>query len=152
MECASLNKPPSTLLAFDLGRKRSGLAFGTMMLSQASPVGVVQAEGDKRLEAFSSYIKTWQPSALVVGVPYHPDGAPHENTQFAKNIARQLKNKFKLNVFEIDERYSTTEAISMNHSSGLQNKTLQKDIDALSACIILEQFFSEWRIRSLEPI
>ena len=147
-----MNTPPITLLAFDLGRKRTGLAFGTMMLSQASPVGVVQAEGDKRFEAFSSYIQTWQPSALVVGVPYHPDGAPHENTQFAKNIAKQLKHKFKLDVFEIDERYSTTEAISVNQISRRQDKKSQKDVDALSACIILEQFFSEWGIRTLEPI
>ena len=147
-----MNAPPSTLLAFDLGRKRTGLAFGTMMLSQASPVGVVQAQGDKRFEAFSTYVHTWQPSALVVGVPCHPDGAPNENTQFAKNIAKQLKHKFKLNVFEIDERFSTTEAIGINQSSRLQHKKSQTDVDALSACIILEQFFSEWRIRSLEPI
>jgi putative Holliday junction resolvase len=70
---------------------------------------------------------------LVVGVPYHPDGAAHENTAKAKKFARQLNGRFSLPVFEVDERYSTTEA----HSQGA------KDADAASACIILNQFFRE---------
>ena len=151
--CVQLNKPLSSFLAFDLGHKRTGLAYGTMILSQASPVGVVQAEGDKRFEAFSTYIQTWQPDALVVGIPYHPDGVAHENTRFAKKIAQQLKSKFNLNVFEIDERYSTTQALSLKHSA--QSKSTNptkahKDVDALSACIILDQFFSEWHAGSLQ--
>ena len=73
----------------------------------------------------------WQPDALVVGVPYHPDGAAHENTARAKKFARQLHGRFKLPVFEVDERYTTTEALA----SGA------KDADAAAACIILEQFF-----------
>jgi putative Holliday junction resolvase len=76
-------------------------------------------------------LSDWQPDALVVGVPYHPDGAAHENTARAKKFARQLHGRFKLPVFEVDERYTTTEALS----SGA------KDADAAAACIILEQFF-----------
>jgi putative Holliday junction resolvase len=75
-------------------------------------------------------IRDWTPQALVVGVPYHPDGAPHENTVRAQKFARQLRGRFGLPVFEVDERYSTTEALA----SGA------KDADAASACIILEQF------------
>jgi putative Holliday junction resolvase len=67
---------------------------------------------------------------LVVGVPYHPDGASHENTVRAQKFARQLHGRFGLQVFEVDERYSTTEA----HASGA------KDVDAASACVILDQF------------
>ena len=152
MGSVQLNNPPNSFLAFDLGHKRTGLAYGTMILSQASPVGVVQAEGEKRFEAFSSYIQTWQPDALVVGIPYHPDGVAHENTQFAKKIAKQLKAKFKLSVFEIDERYSTTEAISLNQSNRLKSTKAIQDVDALSACIILNQFFSQWSAGSLESI
>jgi putative holliday junction resolvase len=66
----------------------------------------------------------------VVGVPYHPDGAPHDNTARAKRFARQLEGRFKLPVHEVDERYSTTEA----HAQGAA------DVDAASAAIILEQF------------
>ena len=72
----------------------------------------------------------------MIGVPYHPDGAAHENTQRAQKFGRQLHGRFGLPVFEVDERYSTTEALA----SGA------KDADAASACIILEQF-----LRSLNP-
>lgn len=75
-------------------------------------------------------IREWQPDALVIGVPYHPDGASHENTARSLKFARQLRGRFGLQVFEVDERYSTTEA----HSTGA------RDADAASACIILEQF------------
>jgi len=72
----------------------------------------------------------WQPDAIVIGVPFHPDGAEHENTRRARKFGRQLAGRFSLPVFEVDERYSTTEALSMG----------AKDADAASACIILEQF------------
>ena len=66
----------------------------------------------------------------MVGVPFHPDGASHENTARARRFARQLHGRFRLPVFEVDERYSTTEALSQGAA----------DADAASACIILEQF------------
>ncbi len=72
----------------------------------------------------------WQPDALVIGVPYHPDGASHENTARALKFVCQLRGRFGLPVFEVDERYSTTEALAGGAS----------DADAASACIILEQF------------
>jgi len=147
-----LKNPPSSLLAFDLGRKRTGVAYGTMILSQARALGVIQAQGDQRMKAFASYIQTWQPHALVVGVPYHPDGAPNENTLFAKNIAKQLKNHFKLDVFEIDERYSTTEAIGVQQSEMQNPQSTHQDVDALSACVILNQFFSQWNSHAISPL
>ena len=80
--------------------------------------------------AVAALLQTWKPDALVLGVPTHPDGAAHENTARALKFARQLRGRFGLPVFEVDERYSTTEA----HSLGAT------DADAASACIILEQF------------
>lgn len=123
-----------------------------MLLSQAKALGVIEAQGDKRMKAFSSYIQTWQPAALVVGVPYHPDGAPNENTLFAKNMAKQLKNQFKLDVYEVDERYSTTEALSLNQNAVDGRERSEVNVDALSACIILNQFFSQWSSHSIQPI
>jgi putative Holliday junction resolvase len=75
-------------------------------------------------------IEQWQPDALVVGIPFHPDGAPHDNTVRAQRFARQLRGRFGLPVFEVDERYSTTQALSEG----------ARDADAAAACIILEQF------------
>jgi putative Holliday junction resolvase len=120
-----------TFLAFDFGIKRTGVATGNRLTRTASPQPTINANNAQRLDAVAQRVRQWQPDALVVGVPFHPDGAAHENTARAQKFARQLRAKFSLPVFEVDERYSTTEAIS----SGA------KDADAASACIILEQFF-----------
>ena len=122
-----------TFLAFDFGVKRTGVAYGSRLLREAQPQATVNAEGVARWPLIAKRIAEWQPDALVVGVPFHPDGAAHENTQKARKFARQLQGRFQLPVFEVDERYSTTEA----HSQGA------KDADAASACIILNQFFRE---------
>ncbi|QTX19951.1 Holliday junction resolvase RuvX [Comamonas aquatica] len=118
-------------LAFDFGTKRTGAASGNRVFGGASPLPTIKAEGtDARFAAIEQLIREWQPQALVIGVPYHPDGAPHENTARALKFGRQLRGRFRLPVYEVDERYSTTEALA----SGA------KDADAASACIILEQF------------
>jgi len=124
-----------TFLAFDYGLKRTGVASGNRLTGTATPQGTIAAEGDARFAPIAVRLKEWQPDALVVGVPFHPDGAPHENTVRAQKFARQLRGRFGLPVFEVDERYSTTEA----HSLGA------RDADAAAACIILEQF-----LRSLD--
>jgi len=122
-----------SFLAFDFGVKRTGVAYGSRLLHEAQPQATVNAEGEARWPIIAQRIADWQPDALVVGVPYHPDGAAHDNTAKAKKFARQLHGRFKLTVFEVDERYSTTEAQSQG----------AKDADAASACIILNQFFRE---------
>lgn len=124
--------PPdlTTFIAFDFGLKRTGVAVGNRLMRTAQPQGSIHAEGNARFDGVAAKLKEWQPDAIVIGVPYHPDGAPHENTARAKKFGRQLQGRFGLQVFEVDERYSTTEAIA----SGA------KDADAMSACIILEQF------------
>ena len=120
-----------TFLALDFGLKRTGFAVGNRLMRTAQPQGTITAEGDARFVKIAKQLSDWQPDALVVGVPYHPDGASHENTARAKKFARQLQGRYKLPVFEVDERYTTTEALQ----SGA------KDADAAAACIILEQFF-----------
>ena len=119
-----------TFLAFDFGLKRTGVASGNRLTRTATPQVTIAAEGDARFVKVAERIKEWQPDALVVGVPFHPDGASHENTLRAQKFARRLRGRHGLPVYEVDERYSTTEA----HSLGA------KDADAASACIILEQF------------
>ena len=119
-----------TFLAFDYGLKRTGVASGNILTRTATPQATIAAEGVARFPVIQARIKEWQPDALVVGIPFHPDGASHDNTVRAQKFARQLRGRFGLQVFEVDERYSTTEALA----SGA------KDADAASACIILEQF------------
>jgi putative Holliday junction resolvase len=119
-----------SFLAFDFGIKRTGVATGNSLLRRASPLTTIAAEGDARFERIGRLIAEWQPDALVVGVPWHPDGAPHDNTRRAQRFARQLHGRFRLPVHEVDERYSTTEAAA----GGAQ------DLDAASAAVILDQF------------
>ena len=119
-----------SFLAFDFGTLRVGVASGNTVTRAAQPLRTVAATGAARFDAIAALIKEWQPDALVVGVPVHPDGAAHENTERAKRFARQLQGRFHLPVHEVDERYTTTEALSQGAA----------DLDAASAAIILEQF------------
>ena len=124
--------PPhlGSFLAFDFGLKRTGVAVGNRLTRSATPQATIRAEGDARWAPITARVQEWQPDALVVGVPFHPDGAAHDNTRRAQRFARQLRGRFGLPVYEVDERYSTTEALAAN----------ARDADAASACIILEQF------------
>ena len=120
----------ASFLAFDFGLKRTGVAVGNRLTRSATPQPTIRAEGEARWAPIASRLAEWQPDALVVGVPFHPDGSEHENTVRARKFARQLRGRFKLPVYEVDERYSTTEA----QAAGAW------DADAASAAIILEQF------------
>jgi putative holliday junction resolvase len=128
-----MNEVPASaqlFLAFDYGLKRTGVASGNRITRTATPLPTITAAGEARFVQVAQLLKQWQPDALVIGVPYHPDGAAHENTARAQKFGRQLRGRCGLPVFEVDERYSTTEA----HALGA------KDADAASASIILEQF------------
>lgn len=120
----------NTFLAFDFGLKRTGVAVGNRLLRTATPQPTIRGEGQARLAQSLERIRQWQPDALVVGVPFHPDGASHDNTARARKFARQLHSASKLPVYEVDERYSTTEALASGAA----------DADAGAACVILEQF------------
>lgn len=119
-----------TFLALDFGLKRTGVAVGNRLLRRAQAQPTIRAEGDARFDRIAERLQEWQPDALVVGIPFHPDGAAHDNTARARKFARQLRGRFGLPVYEVDERYSTTEALAGGAA----------DADAGAACIILEQF------------
>ncbi|MBK9363479.1 MAG: Holliday junction resolvase RuvX [Rubrivivax sp.] len=118
-----------SFLAFDFGTRRVGVASGNTLLRQARGLKTIAAEGDARFDAIARLIAEWQPDALVVGVPFHPDGAEHDNTRRARRFARQLHGRFRLPVHEVDERYTTTEALAAG----------ARDADAAAAALILEQ-------------
>jgi len=121
---------PQSFLSFDYGTKRVGVATGNSLMGLAQPLKTLSVEGDARFAAIADLIRQWQPAALVVGVPFHPDGAAHDNTRRAQRFARQLHGRFRLPVHEVDERYTTTEALAAGAA----------DADAAAAVLILEQF------------
>jgi putative Holliday junction resolvase len=133
---------PLTLLAFDFGTRRTGVAAGNTLTRAAQPLRTIEAVGDARFVPIEHLIAEWQPAALVVGIPFHPDGGAHDNTGRAQRFARQLQGRFKLPVHEVDERYSTTEALADLRSASEQGSRA-RDADAAAAAILLEQYFRE---------
>ena len=126
-------RPATTsFLAFDYGTRRVGVASGNSVMRRATPLRSIAAEGGARFAAIAALIDDWRPDALVVGVPFHPDGAAHDNTRRAQRFARPLHGRVGLPVNEVDERYSTTEAAAGGAA----------DLDAAAAAIILDQFLS----------
>jgi putative Holliday junction resolvase len=120
-----------TLIAFDFGTQRIGVASGNTLTRSATPLATVAH--DAQFAAVGKLIAEWRPDALVVGVPRHPDGAPHEMTKRAQRFARQLHGRFGLPVHEVDERYTSVDAAGAGAS----------DLDAASAALILEQYLRE---------
>ena len=127
-------RPAVSYLAFDYGTRRVGVASGNTVLGRAQPLRTVAAEGEQRFAAIALLVAEWRPDALVVGVPFHPDGAAHDNTRRAQRFARQLHGRLKLPVHEVDERYTTTEALANARDGG------EIDADAAAAALILDQF------------
>ena len=122
-----------SFLAFDYGTKRVGVATGNTLMKLTQPLRTLALEGDARFQAIGALIKEWAPDALVIGVPFHPDGAEHDNTARARKFGRQLHGRFRLPVHEVDERYTTVDV----ESAGA------RDADSAAAALILEQFFRE---------
>ena len=122
-----------SFLAFDFGTRRTGVAVGNRLTHTAQPLKTIAAQGDALFAPIAAILQEWQPDALVVGVPRHPDGNAHDMTQRAQRFARQLAGRFHLPVHEVDERYSSVEAAAQG----------ARDLDAESARIILEQFLRE---------
>jgi putative holliday junction resolvase len=135
----------ATLLAFDYGEKRIGVAVGNSLTRQAQALVVVPNRNrEYRFEAVAKLIGEWKPDELVVGVPSHPDGTPHEMTRLAKRFGNQLNGRFNLPVSWVDERYSSVEA-----EAGLRERGASADmLDAEAARVILQQYLDglphEW--------
>jgi putative Holliday junction resolvase len=131
----------ATLLAFDYGEKRIGVAVGNSLTRSARPLMVVPNRNrEYRFEALGKLIGEWKPDALVVGLPMHPDGTPHAMTQQAKRFGNQLNGRFNLPVTWIDERYSSVEAEAALRASGRGGSAGAEMLDAEAACIILQQY------------
>ncbi|ABC36845.1 Holliday junction resolvase RuvX [Burkholderia thailandensis] len=127
----------ATLLAFDYGEKRIGVAIGNLLTRTARALVIVpNLNREHRFKAVGELIAEWKPDALVVGLPLHPDGAPHEMTQRALRFGNQLNGRFNLPVSWVDERYSSVEARAGLRARG----DAANRVDAEAARVILQQF------------
>ncbi len=116
-----------TILAFDFGEKRIGVAVGNTITKTAEALKIIQEKNqDEKFKAIKALIQEWQPQLLVVGLPIHPDGAEHEMTLKAKRFGNQLHGRFQKEVVWVDERYTSV--------------SVQDGNDALAAQLILQQY------------
>jgi putative holliday junction resolvase len=123
-----------TVLAFDFGLKRIGVAVGNTILKQAQPLTIIrEATNDAKFVAIGTLISEWQPSLCVVGLPKHPDGVEHEMTLRCRRFANQLHGRFNVTTVLVDERYSSA---VISHQRG-------DSIDDQAAAIILQQYFDD---------
>lgn len=124
-----------TVLGFDFGLKRIGVAVGNSLIKQAQPLTIIKAAtNEAKFTAIATLMAEWQPARCVVGLPSHPDGAEHEMTLRCRRFANQLHGRFGVETVLVDERYSS--AVIPHQRGDL--------IDAQAAAIILQQYFNEY--------
>lgn len=124
----------TTILAFDFGLKRIGVAVGNTFLKQAQALTVISAESNQeKFDAIAALLKEWQVTHCVVGLPSHPDGNEHEMTVRCRRFSNQLEGRFGITTTLVDERY-TSAVIAAKRG---------QVIDAQAAALILQQYFDE---------
>ena len=126
-----------TLLGFDYGLKRIGVAVGQRVTQSATALTTVNArDGKPDWPAISRLMEEWKPDALVVGIPYHMDGTEQDMTRAARRFCRQLEGRYRLPVYEADERLSSYIVESGQPGPGKAGR----DIDPLAAQVILQDW------------
>jgi putative holliday junction resolvase len=136
-----------TVMAFDFGEKRIGVATGETMLKNAHALTTIDAEQNEvKFKQIGLLIAEWRPSLLVVGLPMHMDGyldnnKPHLMTQLAKKFAQRLEGRFNLPVVMQDERLSSNEAAQSLTEAGVKGNKQKAMIDAVAAQTILQSYF-----------
>jgi putative Holliday junction resolvase len=139
---------PGTVLAFDFGLQRIGIAVGESELGSAHALPALAAlTQPARMAAIERLLQEWSPALLVVGRPLGDDGAPHEMTRRAERFARQLNGRFGLPVRLVNESYSSTEAESRVRAAYGRRRAAElargKALDSQAAQILLEQYFND---------
>jgi len=136
---------PATILAFDYGRRRIGVAAGQTITSSAGPLGTVgNAESGPDFERIGRLIAEWRPDRLVVGLPLSIDGSDNDMSRVAKEFARELA-RFDVPVELVDERHTSAEAgaeLKEARQSGGRGRIRKADIDSAAAVLIAERYLS----------
>ncbi|WP_435103044.1 Holliday junction resolvase RuvX [Arhodomonas sp. AD133] len=137
-------------LAFDFGLARIGVAGGERITASAHALTTLAAQqGAPDWAAVEALIEEWRPAALIVGVPRHTDGSDSESTRAAERFARRLAGRFALPVHTVDEALSSHEAGERLAATGrpVRHRRDKSRLDAVSAAVILETWFSEQGLR-----
>lgn len=132
----------STVLAFDFGEARIGVAVGTTELAIPHPVETIAFDdNERRFARIGELIGEWQPQRLVVGLPTHMDGTEHELSRLARKFANRLNGRFNLPVDLVDERLSSAAASDALNETGLRGRRQKPALDQVAAMQILQGWF-----------
>jgi putative pre-16S rRNA nuclease len=136
-----------TVLAFDFGLKRIGLAAGDTLTCAAAPrPAIAVSHGGADWGSIGRELQSLQPRLLVVGAPYNADGTPGAIAPAARRFAAELEKRFGLPVNMVDERWSSLEAnetLKARRASGERRRRIRReDIDSAAAAVILERWFA----------
>ncbi len=136
---------PRTILAFDFGLRRIGVAIGQDVTGSASPLGVVaNRDGGVDHDAIAALIKEWRPSAIVVGMPSHADGSPSDMQEPIEAFIEDLR-RYELRVDTVDERYTSVaakQALREARADGRRGRISKESIDSAAAVFIAERYLS----------
>jgi putative Holliday junction resolvase len=134
-----------TLLGFDFGEARIGVAVGEFETTQANPLTTIHAQSNRaRFDAIGALIAEWRPVQLVVGLPLGLDGEPQQRTARCQRFANQLNGRYGLPVATVDERFSSAEAERLLGDAGLKHWQDRKPVlDAAAAQIILQHYLDK---------
>ena len=133
-----------TILGFDFGEKRIGVAVGNTVTSQAQALTTLHVESNAaRLGAVEKLVNEWQPASFVIGQPEHADGRPHDVAHLAKKFGNRLTEKFRLPVAYINETLSSVEASGILDGRGIRGIAQKVEIDAVAAQVILQSYLDE---------
>jgi len=131
-----------TVLAFDFGERRIGVAVGEHLIHSANPLVTIDSESNEvRFTAITQLVSEWRPTLLIVGLPLSLDGSETEVTQLCKKFARRLNGRFNLPVALIDERYSSAEASQLLNETGIRGRAQKAMLDQVAAQTILRSYF-----------
>ena len=133
-----------TVLAFDFGERRIGVAVGELQLGIAHPLETIDATAnDARFARIAALLQEWQPVLMVVGLPLALDGSEHRLTGLARKFAQRLQGRFGIETRLVDERLTSAEAQREARASGLTDRDSKRHLDPLAAKLILEAFFND---------
>jgi len=136
--------PAGTVLAFDFGTQRIGVAVGETGIGVAHPLATIAATaGRTQFEAIGALIEEWRPVLLVVGLPTHADGTAHAMTARALRFARQLEGRFGLPVTCYDERHTTQDAELALRGAGVRGRAGRSVRDQVAAQLILQEYLDQ---------
>lgn len=132
-----------TVLAFDFGERRVGVAVGELELKLAHPLETIRAVSDKeRIQAIERLVREWRPVALVVGLPSHLDGSEYELSRRCRNFARRLRARFGVDAYLTDERLTSHAAGLALAEAGVRGRRQKDMVDQVAAQQILEAYFA----------